>query len=167
VRTRAGGGRAPSLLRRSAGEGDSPVRALSSAPREGSRESCCLGLQHKAGGKFHLRLNIDGRPIVNKYREGKMKRSMWNAVKRARNRLEGTHRRQCGGGVQSPSLVRGFPGAAGRSGGVSARGTSRRRGVLAPLLAASRAGDSFSQREHAASRGRSRPRRNAVDLPVL
>ena len=28
------------------------------------------------GGKFHLKLNIGGRPIANKYREGKMKRTL-------------------------------------------------------------------------------------------
>ena len=28
------------------------------------------------GGKFHLKLNICGRPIVNKYREGKTKRTL-------------------------------------------------------------------------------------------
>ena len=28
------------------------------------------------GGKLHLRLNIGERPIANKYREGKMKRSL-------------------------------------------------------------------------------------------
>ena len=39
-------------------------------------ESSCLGLQLKAGGKFHLKLNIGGRPIANKYREGKMKRTL-------------------------------------------------------------------------------------------
>ena len=40
------------------------------------------------GGKFHLKLNIGERPIANKYREGKMKRtlerelnSMWNCWK--------------------------------------------------------------------------------------
>ena len=38
-------------------------------------ESSCLGLQLKAGGKFHLKLNIGGRPIAYKYREGKMQRS--------------------------------------------------------------------------------------------
>ena len=32
-----------------------------------------MGLQLKAGGKFHLKLNIDRRPIANKYREGKLK----------------------------------------------------------------------------------------------
>jgi hypothetical protein len=35
-----------------------------------------LGLQLKAGGKFHLKLNTGGRPIANKYREGKMKRTL-------------------------------------------------------------------------------------------
>ena len=28
------------------------------------------------GGKFHLKLNIDERPIANKYREGKMKSTL-------------------------------------------------------------------------------------------
>ncbi len=28
------------------------------------------------GGKFHPKLNIDERPIANKYREGKMKRTL-------------------------------------------------------------------------------------------
>ena len=35
-----------------------------------------MGMQPKAGGKSHLRLNTDGRPIANKYREGKMKRTL-------------------------------------------------------------------------------------------
>ncbi|CAH7675613.1 hypothetical protein PPACK8108_LOCUS10645, partial [Phakopsora pachyrhizi] len=33
-------------------------------------------MQLKVGGKFHLRLNIDERPIANKYHEGKMKRTL-------------------------------------------------------------------------------------------
>jgi len=28
------------------------------------------------GGKFHLKLNIGGKPIANKYREGKMKSTL-------------------------------------------------------------------------------------------
>ena len=40
------------------------------------KESSCLGLQLKMGGKFLLRLNIGERPIANKYREGKMKRTL-------------------------------------------------------------------------------------------
>ena len=30
----------------------------------------------KMGGKYHLKLNIGERPIANKYREGKMKRTL-------------------------------------------------------------------------------------------
>ena len=33
------------------------------------------------GGKFHLKLNIDERPIVKKYREGKMKRTLKRELK--------------------------------------------------------------------------------------
>ncbi len=35
-----------------------------------------MGLQLKMGGKFLLKLNIGERPIANKYREGKMKRTL-------------------------------------------------------------------------------------------
>jgi hypothetical protein len=41
-----------------------------------------LGMQHKVGGKFHLKLNIGARPIANKYREGKMKRTLKRELKR-------------------------------------------------------------------------------------
>ncbi len=33
-------------------------------------------MQLKVGGKFHLKLNISKRPIANKYREGKMQRTL-------------------------------------------------------------------------------------------
>ena len=33
------------------------------------------------GGKFHLQLNIDSRPIANKYHEGKMKRTLKRELK--------------------------------------------------------------------------------------
>jgi len=33
------------------------------------------------GGKFHLKLNMDERPIENKYREGKMKRTLKRELK--------------------------------------------------------------------------------------
>ena len=33
------------------------------------------------GGKFHLKLNTGGRPIANKYREGKMKRTLKRELK--------------------------------------------------------------------------------------
>jgi len=35
-----------------------------------------LGLQLYVGGKFHLKLNTDERPIAKKYRELKMKRTL-------------------------------------------------------------------------------------------
>ena len=44
-------------------------------------ESRCLGMQRKVGGKFHLKLNIGARPIANKYREGKMKRTLKRELK--------------------------------------------------------------------------------------
>lgn len=46
-------------------------------------ESGCLGMQPKAGGKLHLRLNTGTRPIVNKYRKGKLKRTLKREFKRA------------------------------------------------------------------------------------
>ena len=38
-------------------------------------------MQLKMGGKFHPRLNIGKRPIANKYREGKMKRTLKRELK--------------------------------------------------------------------------------------
>jgi hypothetical protein len=35
----------------------------------------------QTGGKFHPKLNIDSRPIVNKYREGKVKRTLKKELK--------------------------------------------------------------------------------------
>jgi len=58
-------------------EGESPVCGLEfRRVRWLFYESGCLGLQPKMGGKLHLKLNIDERPIANKYREGKMKRTL-------------------------------------------------------------------------------------------
>ena len=65
-----------SLLRQRAKEGNSPVMTLADSCNSPSRESCCLGLQHKMGGNILLKLNIRWRPIANKYREGKMKRTL-------------------------------------------------------------------------------------------
>jgi len=39
-------------------------------------ESGCLKVQPKVGGKLLLRLNTTTRPIANKYREGKLKRTL-------------------------------------------------------------------------------------------
>lgn len=41
-----------------------------------SLESGCLGVQPQSGGKLHLRLNTAVRPIANKYREGKLQRTL-------------------------------------------------------------------------------------------
>ena len=46
-------------------------------------ESGCLGMQPKAGGKLHLRLNTGTRPIVDKYLKGKLKRTLKREFKRA------------------------------------------------------------------------------------
>jgi len=35
-----------------------------------------LIVQPESGGTFHLRLNMGGRPIAYKYREGKMQRTL-------------------------------------------------------------------------------------------
>ena len=41
-----------------------------------TKESGCLGMQPEVGSKLYLKLNTDGRPIANKYREGKMERTL-------------------------------------------------------------------------------------------
>ena len=75
-------GRSP--LEKGAREGDSPVCAwVCVCVRRALVESSCLGLQLKVGGKFHLRLNMGGRPIANKYREGKMQRTLKRELKSA------------------------------------------------------------------------------------
>ena len=44
-------------------------------------ESGCLGMQPKVGGKLHLRLNTGTSPIADKYREGKLKRTLKRELK--------------------------------------------------------------------------------------
>jgi hypothetical protein len=38
-------------------------------------------MQLKGGGRHHLKLNTDTRPIANKYREGKMKSTLERGFK--------------------------------------------------------------------------------------
>ena len=38
-------------------------------------------MEHKLGGKFHLKLNMGSKPIANKYHEGKMKRTLKRELK--------------------------------------------------------------------------------------
>ena len=50
------------------------------------RSVCCLEsrtleLVRKTGGAFLLKLNIDRRPIANKYSDGKMKRTLERELK--------------------------------------------------------------------------------------
>ena len=44
-------------------------------------ESRTLDVVRKMGGNFLLKLNIGSRPIVNKYREGKMKSTLERGLK--------------------------------------------------------------------------------------
>ena len=72
----------PSLLEKGSREGETPVLAWKfCALAHAFYESSCLGLQLKLGGKFHLKLNIGGTPIVHKYREGKMQRTLKRELK--------------------------------------------------------------------------------------
>ena len=50
-------------------------------PEEVLAESSSLGLLLKSGDKLPPRLNIDGKPIANKYCEGKMKRTLKRGLK--------------------------------------------------------------------------------------
>ena len=44
-------------------------------------ESRTLEMVRKMGGSLLLKLNIDSRPIANKYREGKVKRTLERELK--------------------------------------------------------------------------------------
>jgi len=74
-----------SFLEQDIREGENPVFdpecSTSHCVRPVFLESSCLGLQLKWGGKFHLKLNTCERPIANKYREGKMKRTLKRELK--------------------------------------------------------------------------------------
>jgi hypothetical protein len=67
------------FLERSANEGESPVKYswhyIKVLVRYTFKESDCLGVQSKVGGKILLKLNIDQKPIANKYRKGNLKRT--------------------------------------------------------------------------------------------
>ena len=62
-------------------EGENPVSSVALAVRCAFIESCSLEVEHKMGGNFLLKLNIDSRPIANKYREGKVKRTLKRELK--------------------------------------------------------------------------------------
>ena len=54
---------------------------VSRSIRYGFLESRTLDVVCQLGGNFHPKLNIDLRPIANKYREGKMKRTLERELK--------------------------------------------------------------------------------------
>ena len=82
-----------------------------------SQESGCLRMQPKAGGRPHLRLNTGTRPIANKYREGKLKRTLKREFKSTWNRSEENGRiRKVGPGIQPSGPGRApAPGPQGRA----------------------------------------------------
>ena len=71
-----------SPLERDIIEGENPVCVWSSsAVRVRVLRVGLFGNAAQMGGKFHLKLNIGERPIANKYREGKMKRTLKRELK--------------------------------------------------------------------------------------
>ena len=68
-------------------------------------------MQPKAGGKLHLRLNTVASPIADKYREGKLKRTLKREFKSTWNRLEANGWARRVGPRNSARPVRPAPGA--------------------------------------------------------
>ena len=62
-------------------EGENPVSSAVLTARRAFIESRSLEVERKMGGNFLLKLNIDSKPIVNKYREGKVKRTLARELK--------------------------------------------------------------------------------------
>ena len=62
-------------------EGENPVSSVALTVRCVFIESRTLEVVRKMGGNFLLKLNIDPRPIANKYREGKVKRTLERELK--------------------------------------------------------------------------------------
>ena len=68
-------------MEQSVKEGENPVHVDILARTAGSTESRTLDMVCKTGGNCLLKLNIGPRPIANKYREGKMKRTLERELK--------------------------------------------------------------------------------------
>ena len=62
-------------------EGDIPVLGAWKTGMQTTTESSFLGLKLKLGDKLLPRLNMDEKPIANKYCEGKMKRTLKRGLK--------------------------------------------------------------------------------------
>ncbi len=73
-------------------------------------------MQPKVGGKLHLRLNTDTRPIADKYREGKLKRTLKREFKSTWNRSEANWWDRKVASQNSTLLVRGSAGLSTRLG---------------------------------------------------
>ena len=73
--------RAQVFLEQSIREGENPVSSADLTARHVFIESRSLEVERKMGGNFLLKLNIDPRPIANKYREGKVKRTLKRELK--------------------------------------------------------------------------------------
>ncbi len=58
-----------------------PYRSLAARRSACSLESRTLEMVRKMGGNLLLKLNTDSRPIANKYREGKVKRTLERELK--------------------------------------------------------------------------------------
>ena len=69
------------FLEESIREGENPVSSAALHVRRAFIESRTLEVVRKMGGNFLLKLNIDPRPIANKYREGKVKRTLERELK--------------------------------------------------------------------------------------
>ena len=70
-----------SLLEGSTRKGESPVFAGIPLRIVFLRRVTFLGTGAQTGGKFHLKLNMDSRPIAQKYHEGKVKRTLERELK--------------------------------------------------------------------------------------
>ena len=68
-------------MEESIAEGENPVSSIARGARRRFEESRSLELERKGGSDFSLKLNRDLRPIGNKYREGKMKRTLERELK--------------------------------------------------------------------------------------
>ena len=116
-----------------------------------------MGLQPKAGGKLHPKLNSGTRPIANKYREGKVKSTLKRESKRPRNRWEGSARRRAVSAVElsMACLHLGCRGAcSGESSRLRSEERRRQESCGAACALSTRTHQRGSPRAHKSERGR-------------
>ena len=70
--------RTRSLLEGSVGEGENPVHEgpMGADARSPSKSRVVWDCSPETGGRLHPRLDTGARPVANKYREGKLKRTL-------------------------------------------------------------------------------------------